>query len=94
MDSSIPNSYEKLCNAVMVVSKSQFMLSDWLSSTAEGEGGGGGGGGVIMNVGKSDPGLLDAGTLEGLADVGGGGCGAILSDNTMSDDMHPSYSSR
>ena len=88
MDSSIPNSYEKLSNTVMVVSKSQFMLSDWLSSTAEG------GGGVIMNVGKSDPGLLDAGTLEGLADVGGGGCGAILSDNTMSDDMHPSYSSR
>ena len=49
-----------------------------------------------MNVGKSDSGLLDAGTLEGLADGGGGGggCGAILSDNTMSDDMHPSYSSR
>lgn len=56
MDSSTPKAYEKLSNAV-VESKSQFMLSDWLSSTASG------GGGVTMNVGRSDPRVAAAGAL-------------------------------
>jgi len=60
MDSSTPKSYEKLSNTV-VESKSQFMLSDWLSSTA---GRGGGGGGVVMmNVGRSDPRVAAVGAL-------------------------------